>query len=394
MHQNEEEEGESQTRYKSQATVPTLSPSESMEPFNAYPAINPNILTSMPINILRNDGVMRQQEVKWSEEIHYEGRTIEQHFNIFQSDKAQLRALRKGVGCATIKMRPVGDRIVLHINRGLKIELSLPQLPRNVQINNDNMSMLTEAQKKKKQRDLLILAGDGGYIPQCMQQANGVHTPLVEKQPPAGQQPQQQAQQPQANEASFEAVVRAALAATPGADRAPKEQNKDTSTDVAIVAEQSPNVQKDKEALTSCSKELEVVGEPTTTDEAVTPAKKKKDNYWGPNTRASAVKKVQVSLPKRKISEAEKKYVEELKRHEEKREEFRRQIREFNEVQKEVEEAKGEKSKHPEAAVDEIPELRIRHITSVRQEDTGSFENICEGDILDLKEEPDLVVDE
>ena len=59
-----------------------------------------------------------------------------------------------------------------------------------------------------------------------------------------------------------------------------------------------------------------------------------------------------------------------------------------------MEEAKGEKSKHPEATVDEIPELRIRDITSVRQEDTGSFENICEGDILDLKEEPDLVIDE
>ena len=109
LHQNDEEEEESQTRYKSQATVPTLSPPEGMEPFNSYPPINPNILTSMPVHILRNDGVMRQQEVKWSEEIHYEGRTIEQHFNIFQSDKAQLRALRKGVGCATIKMRPVGD---------------------------------------------------------------------------------------------------------------------------------------------------------------------------------------------------------------------------------------------------------------------------------------------
>ena len=59
-----------------------------------------------------------------------------------------------------------------------------------------------------------------------------------------------------------------------------------------------------------------------------------------------------------------------------------------------MQEAKGEKSKHPEAEVDEIPELRIRDITSVRQEEPESFENICEGDILDLKEEPDLVVDE
>ena len=97
---------------------------------------------------------MRQQEVKWSEELHYEGRTIEQHYNIYQSDKAQLRALRKGVGCATLKMRPVGDRIVIHFNRSLKVELSLPQTPRNVQIINDNMTLLTEAQKRQKQCDL------------------------------------------------------------------------------------------------------------------------------------------------------------------------------------------------------------------------------------------------
>ena len=139
---------------------------------------------------------------------------------------------------------------------------------------------------------------------------------------------------------------------------------------------------------------FEVVGEVTTADEAVTPAKKKKDNNWGPKTRASAIKKVQIKLTKKKISEEEKKYLEEVKRHEENREEFRKQVREFSEVQKKVEESKGEKSKNPEAEIDEIPQLRIRDITSVRQEDPGSFENICEGDILELKEEPDLVVDE
>ena len=160
------------------------------------------------------------------------------------------------------------------------------------------------------------------------------------------------------------------------------------------MAERSTIVLKDTEALTSRSKVLEVVGEATTASEAVTPAKKKKDNYWGPSTRASTIKKVQVKLPKRKISEAERKYLEEAKQHEKKREEFRRQVREFDDIQKEVEEAKGEKSKQPEEEVDEIPELVIRNITSVNQEDSTSFESICEGDILDLKEEPELVIDE
>ena len=103
---------------------------------------------------------------------------------------------------------------------------------------------------------------------------------------------------------------------------------------------------------------------------------------------------MQVNLQKRKISETEKKYLEEAKQHEKKREEFRRQVREFDDIQKEVEEAKGEKSKQPEEEVDEIPELVIRNITSVNQEDSTSFESICEGDILDLKEEPELVIDE
>ena len=119
-----------------------------MEPFNKYPPVNPSILTSMPIPILRNEGQRRAQEVKWSEELHYEGRTIEQHYNFFQSDKAMLRALRRGVGCTTLKMRPIGDRVILHFNKSLKVELSMPQTPRNIQINNDDTSLLTETQKR------------------------------------------------------------------------------------------------------------------------------------------------------------------------------------------------------------------------------------------------------
>ena len=127
----------------------------------------------MPIPILRNEGQRRAQEVKWSEELHYEGRTIEQHYNFFQSDKAMLRALRKGVGCTTLKMRPIGDRVILHFNKSLKIELSMPQTPRNIQINNDDTSILTETQKRKRQCDLLVIAGEGGYSAPCLPPLTG-----------------------------------------------------------------------------------------------------------------------------------------------------------------------------------------------------------------------------
>ena len=339
---------------------------------------------------------MRQQEVKWSEELHYEGRTIEQHYNIYQSDKAQLRALRKGVGTATLKMRPIGDRIVIHFNKNLKVELSLPQTPRSVQINNDNMLLLTEAQKRKKHCELLTLAGDGGYSAPSLPHVTGQSTPVFERPPPPPvlERPLPVHQQPQASDACLDAVVRAALAATPGADKAQREQKESASPDVAIVAERSTIVLRQPEALSSHSRVLEVVGDVITADEAESPVKKKKDNEWSPKTRASKIKKCQVKLTKKKVSAAEQKYLQEVKRHEEYREEYRKQVREFNKVQEKVEQSKGEKSKEVKADADEIPQLRIRDISTVRQEDPRSFEEICEGDILHLKEEPELVVDE
>ena len=75
-------------------------------------------------------------------------------------------------------------------------------------------------------------------------------------------------------------------------------------------------------------------------------------------------------------------------------EEYRKQVREFRKVQQQVAEARGEPSKKAEANADEIPQLKIKEITTVRQENPESFEEICEGDILHLKEEPDLVIDE
>ena len=133
-----------------------------MEPFNFYPIVNANILTSMPASVLRNEGHRRAQEVKWSEELHFDGRQLEQQFNIFQSDKAILRSLRRGVGTTTLRMRPIGDKIVLSINRSLRVELCLPQTPRTLHLNADE-SILTDSQKRKRTHELLSLAGEGGY---------------------------------------------------------------------------------------------------------------------------------------------------------------------------------------------------------------------------------------
>ena len=81
---------------------------------------------------------------------------------------------------------------------------------------------------------------------------------------------------------------------------------------------------------------------------------------------------------------------EQLKHQEEYRE-TREQIREFRKVQAKV--AK-QQARAPEAIEEEIPQLRIREIVSVDQEKPETIDPICPGDILDLKEEPDLVIDE
>ena len=158
------------------------SPPVIMEQFNQYPSINPNTLTSMPVPILRNEGQRRAQEVKWAEELHYDGRQLEQHYNIFQSDKAMLRALRRGVGSTTLRMRPVGDKIVLNFNKSLRVELSLPQTPRTILINADDSTILTDSQKRKRNHELLSIAGEGGYSTPSL-------PPLPERPPPQYQQP-------------------------------------------------------------------------------------------------------------------------------------------------------------------------------------------------------------
>ena len=325
--------------------------------------------------------------MKWSEELHYEGRTLEQHYNFFQSDKAMLRALRRGVGCTTLKMRPIGDRVILHFNKSLKVELSMPQTPRNIQINNDDTTLLTETQKRRRHCDLLVVAGEGGYSAPCLTHLTGQTPPVLERPPPPYQHPQ-----PQASDAVLDAAVRAALAATPGAERAaaPREQQETASPDVAIVGERSTIVLKEPEALSSHGQVLEVVGDIVTTDVPETPAKKKKVHFPGPKTRASTIKKVQIKLTKKKITEEEQKYLQEVQRHEE----YRKQVREFRKVQDKVEKAQTETSNEAEAGTDEIPQLRIREITTVSQGNPESFEDICEGDILHLKEEPELVIDE
>ena len=155
-----------------------------MEPFNQAPYINPSVLTSLPVPILRSEGQRRAQEVKFSEELNFDGRQLEQTYNIAQSDKAMLRALRRGVGSTTLRMRPVGDKIVLNFYKALKVELSLPQTPRAILIHNsDDSAILTDSQKRKREYELLSFAGEGGY------RAPSLPPPPPDRQPPPYQQP-------------------------------------------------------------------------------------------------------------------------------------------------------------------------------------------------------------
>ena len=114
--------------------------------------------------ILRAEGQRRAQEVKYSEELNFDGRVLEQTYNIAQSDKAMLRALRRGIGSTTLRMRPIGDKIIINFNKALSLELSLPQTPRTILIQDtDQSSILTDSQKRKREYENLFLAGEGGY---------------------------------------------------------------------------------------------------------------------------------------------------------------------------------------------------------------------------------------
>ena len=53
-----------------------------MEPFNAYKMVNANVLTQMPVNVLRNAGDRRLHEVKFCEDINFDGRALEQTYTI------------------------------------------------------------------------------------------------------------------------------------------------------------------------------------------------------------------------------------------------------------------------------------------------------------------------
>ena len=96
---------------------------------------------------------------------------------------------------------------------------------------------------------------------------------------------------------------------------------------------------------------------------------------------------MQIHLTKKQQLQEEQKHLAEVKHHEE----YREQVREFRKVQAKVAKQQAETT---EAIEEEIPQLRIREITSVNQEKPESFDPICAGDILDLKEEPELVIDE
>ena len=79
------------------------------------------------------------------------------------------------------------------------------------------------------------------------------------------------------------------------------------------------------------------------------------------------------------------------KEEQKRQKEYREQVREFQKVQAKVAEQQAIATEEIE---EEIPQLRIREITSVDQEKPETFDPIRAGDILDLKEEPESVIDE
>ena len=134
-----------------------------MEPFSNTPYINPAVLTSLPVPVLRKEGERRQQEVKCYEDLIFDGRNIEQIYYVAQSDKAIRRSLRKGVGSTTLRFRPVGDKITIEFNKSLRLELSLPHMPRTILLHNkDTDNLLTDQQHRKRAYEQLHFAVEGG----------------------------------------------------------------------------------------------------------------------------------------------------------------------------------------------------------------------------------------
>ena len=119
---------------------------------------------------------------------------------------------------------------------------------------------------------------------------------------------------------------------------------------------------------------METIGVITAVGHPERAAKKKKEAAR-PETRASSTKKVHLS---KKQQKEEKK----------KQREYKEQVVAFQKIQDKVAE---ENAAAPEES--EIPQLKIRSVATVDQ-DNQNFDAICAGDILDLKEEPRLVIDE
>ena len=322
-----------------------------MEPFNAYKMVNASVLTQMPVNVLRNAGDNRLNEVKFCEDINFDGRALEQTYTIQQSDRAILRSLRRGAGSTTLRMRPVGDKVILYINRTLKVELSMPHTPRLLHLN-DNNSILTEDQRRKRCHELLKLADDGGFTEPGLTPFPGCPPPLPPR-PPA---------------------VEEVLAAAHAAQAAVRAEQQDAAQEITVLKEKLPIFIREPESLASRECTLESVGVIATVGEPEKASKKKKEENR-PETRSSSVKKVNLRKHQR----------------EKRQQSFKEQVNDFQKVQDLV--AKQAATPNPPDER-EIPQITIRNIASVEQNLQSQIEAITQGDILDLKEEPLLIIDE
>ena len=167
---------------------------------------------------------------------------------------------------------------------------------------------------------------------------------------------------------AVEAAVAAAQAAAQAAARA---EQQEASQEITVLQEKQTIFLREPEALALREQTLETVGVITAVGHPEKAAKKKKEAAR-PETRASSIKKVHLS----------KKHQREKRQRE-----FKEQVVEFQKIQDKV----AEKAAVPEES--EIPQLQIRSVASVEQ-NIQNFDAICEGDILDLKEEPRLMIDE
>ena len=323
-----------------------------MEPFTTTPYINPAVLTSLPIPVLRKEGERRQQEVKLCENLAFDGRNLEQTYYVAQSDKAIQRSLRKGIGSTTLRLRPIGDKITIEFNKSVRIELSLPQVPRQILLHNkDHDHLLTDQQHRKRAYEQLFFAGEGGY-----------REPRLPPPPPSAPPPPY-----------TQPPTRSAAAAT-----ATKEA---TSPEVTIVEERETIVLEERNNIVvgNCTGQVEeILGEVTETIAGPGNPKKKRNNKKseGPVTRASNKR---VVLTKREKTLAEQQKLEEYH-------EIQANLRDFRRVHAEVARQATEDTKAAESGtlLDEIPQLTIREIVSVNQNDFDSYEEICPGDIPEV----------